>query len=98
MTPESINASTWAWTFSTPASANTTGALTERVAPRLTSSSTATLLTDRSLHRPLVRQLPRLGSLTGHDGRTIDFNAAFQIRPKSARTEFLRTKAASNPP
>jgi hypothetical protein len=44
-TPESINTSTWPFTFSTPESANTTGALAERVAPRLASSSTATLLT-----------------------------------------------------
>jgi hypothetical protein len=44
-TPASINASIWAFTFSTPASASTTGALVERVAPRVASSSTATLLT-----------------------------------------------------
>ena len=43
-TPVSINASTSAFTFSTPASANTTGALVERVAPRVASSSTATLV------------------------------------------------------
>jgi hypothetical protein len=42
--PVAIKASTRALTFSTPASANTTGALAERVAPRLASSSTATLL------------------------------------------------------
>ena len=45
MTPASINSSTWAFTFSTPASANTTGALAERAAPRLASSSTTKLLT-----------------------------------------------------
>ena len=41
-TPVSINASTAAFTFSTPASANTTGVVVERIV-RLASSSTATL-------------------------------------------------------
>lgn len=44
-TPVEMSASTWAFTFSTPASANTTGAVSEDVAPRLASSNTATLLT-----------------------------------------------------
>jgi hypothetical protein len=40
-----IRSSTWAFTFSTPASANTAGVVSEGVAARLASSSTATLLT-----------------------------------------------------
>jgi hypothetical protein len=44
-TPVVIRSSTWAFTFSTPASANTTGVVTEGVAPRLASTSTATLFT-----------------------------------------------------
>jgi hypothetical protein len=44
-TPEAIRSSTWAFTFSTPASANTTGGVAEAVAPRLASTSTATLVT-----------------------------------------------------
>jgi putative transposase len=40
-----INASTWAFTFSTPASASTTGVVSEGAAARLASSSTVTLLT-----------------------------------------------------
>ena len=44
-TPVMINSSTWAFTFSTPASANTTGAVSEGVAARPASSSTATLFT-----------------------------------------------------
>ena len=40
-----INSSTWAFTFSTPASASTTGAVSEGAAARLASSSTVTLLT-----------------------------------------------------
>jgi hypothetical protein len=40
-TPVAINASTWALTFSTPASANTTGALAERVALCLLKSRNA---------------------------------------------------------
>jgi hypothetical protein len=57
-TPVSINSSTWAFTFSTPASATTTGALVERVAPRLASSSTATVFDrcERVRHAP--RQNP----------------------------------------
>src|SRR4030095_13528481 len=43
-TPASTNASTAAFTFSTPASANTTGVVVERIV-RLASSSTATLFT-----------------------------------------------------
>jgi hypothetical protein len=42
-TPVEMRASTWAFTFSTPASANTTGVVSEDVAPRLASSNTATL-------------------------------------------------------
>ena len=38
-------ASTWAFTFSTPASANTTGVVSEGVESRLASSNTATLFT-----------------------------------------------------
>ena len=53
-----INSSTWALTFSTPASANTTGALAERVAPRLASSSTATLLDWRERVGHAPRQNP----------------------------------------
>ncbi len=41
-TPAAIRSSTWAFTFSTPASANTTGGVSEGVAPRPASSSTAT--------------------------------------------------------
>ena len=44
-TPVETSASTWAFTFSTPASANTTGVVSEDVAPRLAASNTATLLT-----------------------------------------------------
>src|SRR6516164_4846347 len=44
-TPVVIRSSTSALTFSTPASANTTGVGSERVAPRLASTRTATLLT-----------------------------------------------------
>src|SRR5206468_7863239 len=44
-TPVWINSSTWAFTFSTPASASTTGAVSEGAAARLASSSTVTLLT-----------------------------------------------------
>ena len=44
-TPVAIRSSTWAFTFSTPASANTTGVVSEGVAPRLASTSTATLFT-----------------------------------------------------
>src|SRR5262245_16820042 len=44
-TPVSINASTCAFTFSTPASASTTGVVSEGAAARLASSSTLTLLT-----------------------------------------------------
>ena len=40
-----INASTWAFTFSTPASASTTGVVSEGAAARLASSSTVTVLT-----------------------------------------------------
>jgi hypothetical protein len=39
-----IRSSTWAFAFSTPASANTTGVVSEGVAARLASSSTVTLL------------------------------------------------------
>jgi hypothetical protein len=39
-----ISASTWAFTFSTPASANTTGVVSEEHPRRLASSSTATLV------------------------------------------------------
>src|SRR5438128_1638918 len=40
-----ISSSTWAFTFATPASANTTGVVSDGVAPRLASTSTATLFT-----------------------------------------------------
>jgi hypothetical protein len=50
-TPLWINSLTWAFTFSTPASANTTGVVAESVAPRLASTSTPTLLINR--HSPL---------------------------------------------
>jgi hypothetical protein len=43
--PEAIRSSTWAFTFSTPASASTTGVVSEGVAPRPASTSTATLFT-----------------------------------------------------
>src|SRR5216684_1830399 len=43
-TPVVIRSSTWAFTFSTPESANTTGVVSEGVAARLASSSTVTLL------------------------------------------------------
>ena len=43
-TPVVISASTWAFTFSTPESANTTGVVSEDATRRLASSSTATLL------------------------------------------------------
>src|SRR5262245_49581418 len=41
--PLVINSSMWAFTFSTPASANTTGVVSEGIAPRPASTSTATL-------------------------------------------------------
>ena len=44
-TPVVIRSSTWAFTFSTPASANTTGVVSDDVAPRLASTNTATLFT-----------------------------------------------------
>ena len=44
-TPASINASTWVFTFSTPASAKTSGAVVVSAASRVASSSTATLFT-----------------------------------------------------
>ena len=44
-TPVVISSSTWAFTFSMPASANTTGVVSEGVAPRLASTSTAILFT-----------------------------------------------------
>src|SRR5467141_3422631 len=42
-TPVVISSSTWAFTFSTPASAKTTGVVSDGVAVRLASTSTATL-------------------------------------------------------
>ena len=42
--PVWIKASTWAFTFSTPASASTTGTVPEDAAARLASSSTVTLV------------------------------------------------------
>jgi hypothetical protein len=42
-TPVVIKLSTWAFTFSTPPSAKTTGVVSEGVAPQLASTSTATL-------------------------------------------------------
>ena len=44
-TPVVISSSTWAFTCSTPASANTTGVVSEGVAPRPASTSTVTLFT-----------------------------------------------------
>jgi len=44
-TPVWINASTWAFTCSTPASVSTTGVVSEGAAARLASSSTVTVLT-----------------------------------------------------
>src|SRR5216684_6049477 len=44
-TPVVIRSSTWAFTFSIPASASTTGVVSEGVAPRLASTRTATLFT-----------------------------------------------------
>jgi hypothetical protein len=44
-TPVAIRSSTWAFTFSTPASANTTGVIADDVAPRLASTNTGTLFT-----------------------------------------------------
>src|SRR5262245_49519062 len=44
-TPVVISSSTWTFTCATPASANTTGVVSERVAARLALSSTATLFT-----------------------------------------------------
>src|SRR5262245_29889943 len=44
-TPVVISASTWALTFSTPASASTTGIVSDGAAPRPASTSTATLFT-----------------------------------------------------
>jgi len=55
-TPVLISASTWAFTFSTPASANTTGIVSDGVAARPASTSTA----NRGLDQP-----PR-----AHEGRT----------------------------
>jgi hypothetical protein len=68
-TPVVIRASTWAFTFSTPASANTTRVVSEGVAPRLASTSTATLfagaerLSDSPRQNPVGRscQSPRAG-------------------------------------
>jgi hypothetical protein len=44
-TPVAIRSSTWAFVFSTPASANTTGVIADGVTPRPASINTATLLT-----------------------------------------------------
>src|SRR5882672_9134302 len=51
-TPAVIRSSTWAFTFSTPASANTTGVVSEGVAPRLASTSTATLFIGERISDP----------------------------------------------
>ena len=48
-TPVVISSSTWAFTFSTPASANTTGVVSDGVAARPASTSTATLFTDANV-------------------------------------------------
>ena len=48
-TPVDIRSSTWAFTFSTPASANTTGVVSEGVAPRPASRSTTTLFTGANI-------------------------------------------------
>src|SRR5712691_915111 len=57
-TPVEMSASTWAFTFSTPAPANTTGVASEDVAPRLASSNTATLLTGANVSAMRPRQDP----------------------------------------
>ena len=54
-----INSSTWAFTFSTPASAYTTGAVSEGVAARLASSSTATLFTGANVSAPRHAKIRR---------------------------------------
>ena len=48
-TPVAIKSSTSAFTFSTPASASTTGVVADGVARRLASTSTATLFTGANL-------------------------------------------------
>jgi hypothetical protein len=66
-TPVAISSSTWAFTFSTPASANTTGVVSDGVVPRLASISTAelfprtfrTFLRELSSRRPMPRIVPQ---------------------------------------
>jgi hypothetical protein len=63
-TPVWINASTWAFTFSTPASASTTGVVPQGAATRLASSTTVTLV--------LANRIIKLESSVldeSHDGR-----------------------------
>jgi hypothetical protein len=57
-TPAAIRSSTSAFTFSTPASANTTGVVADGVAARLASTRTATLLTGAKRIRDSPRQDP----------------------------------------
>ena len=53
-TPVVISASTWAFTFSTPESANTTGVVSEEATRRLASSSTTTLFPRTGAQRPAL--------------------------------------------
>jgi hypothetical protein len=55
-TPVAIRSSTWAFTFSTPASARTTGAVSEGAAARLASSSTVTPLSGANVSVDSPRQ------------------------------------------
>jgi hypothetical protein len=108
-TPVSINSSTWAFTFSTPASANRTGALAECIAPRLASSSTATLLTGANVSATRHARIPgsapwrrRLRPGTASSGSTAgDAHGSGCIRPSRrwgcARLELTRC-GTSTPP
>src|SRR5215204_4106922 len=71
-TPVWINASTWAFTFSTPASASTTGVMSEGVAARLASSSTVT-----------VHRRKRVGDSPGQDasGEIVDHGVQIGAGP-----------------
>src|ERR1700688_4140874 len=75
-TPVVIRSSTWAFTFSTPASANTTGVVSEGVAARLASSSTVTLLTGANVSATRVRDRRVLHG----DSRTGGVSASTGIR------------------
>jgi hypothetical protein len=69
-----IKASTCAFTFSTPASANTTEVVAEGVAPRLASTSTTTLFTGANVSashpRAVERRTPK--SVAGHVPSALD--------------------------